>query len=361
MIPYDDLRLVNKSFEEELKKEFNDVLNNGWYILGKKVKEFEDAFAAFHKSKYALGVANGLDALILALKNYNFPQGAEVIVPSNTFIATILSILHNNLKPVLVEPDINTYNIDPSKIEAAITSNTKAIIVVHLYGKCCEMDPIVAIAKKHNLKLIEDTAQAHGAKYKSKLSGTFGEIGCFSFYPGKNLGALGDGGGVITNDDAIAKKIHQLRNYGSEVKYYNDEVGYNSRLDELQAAFLSVKLKSLNKITDHKRKIAGIYHDNLKNDFIKPNVHGDFFDVYHIYNIRHPKRDAIREFLLKNDIRAEIHYPVAPNKQKALQEIFTGKSFPISEEIHDTTLSLPCSVCHSEDDIYKVVEVLNKF
>ena len=361
MIPYDDLRLVNKSFEEEFKKEFNSLLENGWYILGKKVKEFEEAFAAFHKSKHALGVANGLDALILALKNYNFPQGTEVIVPSNTFIATILSILHNNLKPVLVEPDINTYNIDPSKIEAAITANTKAIIVVHLYGKCCEMDPIIAIAKKHNLKLIEDTAQAHGAKYKNKLSGTFGEIGCYSFYPGKNLGALGDGGGIITNDDAIAKKIHQLRNYGSEVKYYNEEIGYNSRLDELQAALLTIKLRSLNKITDHKRKLADIYHDNLKNDFIKPQVHPDFFDVYHIYNIRHKKRDEIREFLLKNDIRAEIHYPVAPNKQKALQHIFASQSFPISEEIHATTLSLPCSVCHSEDDINKVVEMLNKF
>ncbi|MBS1598495.1 MAG: DegT/DnrJ/EryC1/StrS family aminotransferase [Bacteroidetes bacterium] len=361
MIPYDDLGLVNKSFEDDFKKEFNAILSNGWYILGKYLKEFETSYAAFNKSAHCIGVANGLDALILALKNYNFNQGDEVIVPSNTFIATILAVLHNNLKPVLVEPDINTYNIDPSKIEEAITSKTKAIIVVHLYGKCCDMEKIVPIAKKHGLKIIEDTAQAHGAMYKNQLTGTFGDIGCFSFYPGKNLGALGDGGAVITNDDDIAKKIRQLRNYGSEIKYYNEEVGFNSRLDEMQAAFLSIKLKSLDKITAHKRKLANIYLENLSDDFITPQVHEHFFDVYHIFNIRHPKRDAIREHLLQNNIRAEIHYPVAPNKQKALREIFKEKSFPISEKIHNTTLSLPCSFCHSEENIYKVVEALNKF
>jgi dTDP-4-amino-4,6-dideoxygalactose transaminase len=361
MIPYDDLRLVNKTFESEFKKEFEAVLDNGWYILGKKVKEFEDAFAAFNGSKYAIGVANGLDALILALKSYDFEPGTEVIVPSNTFIATILSILHNGLKPVLVEPDIRTYNIDPKKIEEAITPKTKAIIVVHLYGKCCDMEPVLSLSRKYGLKLIEDTAQAHGAKYKNGMSGTFGEIGCFSFYPGKNLGALGDGGGIITNDDSIAKKIRQLRNYGSEIKYYNEEIGYNSRLDELQAAFLTVKLAFLNQITEHKRKLAQIYFDRLKSDFIKPDLHPDFFDVFHIFNIRHPKRDAIREYLLKHEIRAEIHYPVAPNKQKALEEIFAGQNFPISEEIHCTTLSLPCSVCHTEADIHKVTDVLNTF
>ena len=361
MIPYDDLRLVNKGFENEFRKEFDALLDNGWYILGKKVKEFEEAFAAFQGSKHAIGVANGLDALILALKSYGFAPGSEVIAPSNTFIATILSILHNGLKPVLVEPDIRTYNIDPAKIEEAITPATKAIIVVHLYGKCCDMDPVLALSRKYNLKLIEDTAQAHGAKYKNEISGSFGEIGCFSFYPGKNLGALGDGGGIVTNDDDLARKIRQLRNYGSELKYYNEEIGYNSRLDELQAAFLLVKLARLQQITDHKRKLAQIYFEQLKSDFIKPDLHPDFFDVFHIYNIRHPKRDAIREFLLKKEIRAEIHYPVAPNKQKALQEIFSGLSFPISEEIHNTTLSLPCSVCHSESDICQVAEALNAF
>jgi len=361
MIPYDDLGLVNKSFEADFKKEFNAILDNGWYILGKYLKEFETAYATFNNIRHCIGVANGLDALIIALRNYNFNQGDEVIVPSNTFIATILSVLHNNLKPILVEPDIYTYNINPEKIKEVITPRTKAIIVVHLYGKCCDMGRIVPIAEKYGLKLIEDTAQAHGAMYKDQLSGTFGDIGCFSFYPGKNLGALGDGGAIITNDDAIAKKIRQLRNYGSETKYYNEQVGFNSRLDELQAAFLLIKLRSLNKITAHKRKLAKIYLDNLNDDFIKPQVHPHFFDVYHIFNIRHPQRDEIREYLLQNNIRAEIHYPVAPNKQKALEEIFKGKSYPISEKIHSTTLSLPCSFCHSEEDIYKVVEVLNKF
>jgi dTDP-4-amino-4,6-dideoxygalactose transaminase len=361
MIPYDDLGLVNKSFEDDFKKEFNAILENGWYILGKYLKEFETAYAAFNNSRHCIGVANGLDALILALRNYNFKQGDEIIVPSNTFIATILSVLHNNLKPVLVEPDVETYNINPSKIEEAITPRTKAIIVVHLYGKCCDMSRIVSIAEKYGLKLIEDAAQAHGSMYKNQLSGTFGDIGCFSFYPGKNLGALGDGGAVITNNDEVAKKIRQLRNYGSEIKYYNEQVGFNSRLDELQAAFLLIKLKSLDKITAHKRKLAKIYLENLNDDFIKPQVHPHFFDVYHIFNIRHPQRDAIREYLLQNNIRTEIHYPVAPNKQKALLEIFKEKSYPISEKIHNTTLSLPCSFCHSEEDIYRTVEVLNKF
>ena len=361
MIPYDDLRLVNQPFEEAFKQEFAEVLANGWYILGKKVKEFEEAYAAYHGVPHAIGVANGLDALILALKAYQFEPGSEVIVPSNTFIATILSILHNQLSPVLVEPDIATCNIDPARIEAAITPRTKAIIVVHLYGKCCDMDPILAIAARHGLKLVEDSAQAHGARYRNRLAGTMGEIGCFSFYPGKNLGALGDGGGIVTSQDDLARKMRQLRNYGSEIKYYNEEVGYNSRLDEVQAALLSIKLRALDQITAHKRKLAQIYHDHLKADFMKPQVHPDFFDVYHIYNIRHPKRDALREFLLARDIRTEIHYPVAPNRQKALQGLFQGQDFPISEQIHATTLSLPCSTCHSEQDIYRVVEALNPF
>jgi dTDP-4-amino-4,6-dideoxygalactose transaminase len=361
MIPYDDLGLVNRSFESDFKKEFDSILQNGWYILGKQVKDFEDAYASFNQRNHCIGVANGLDALILSLKYYQFEPGSEILVPSNTFIATILSILHNGLQPVLVEPDPTTYNIDPAKIEAAVTSRTKAIIPVHLYGKCCEMEKIVSIAEKYGLILIEDAAQAHGAKYKNRLSGTFGSMGCFSFYPGKNLGALGDGGAVVTNDAQIAKKIRQLRNYGSEIKYYNEEVGYNSRLDEMQAAFLSIKLRALDRITEHKRKLAKIYLDNLKDDFIKPVVHPDFFDVYHIFNVRHPKRDALREYLLKQDVRTEIHYPVAPHLQIALKALFAGKTYPISEEIHATTLSLPCSFCHTADDIHKVVEIMNSF
>jgi dTDP-4-amino-4,6-dideoxygalactose transaminase len=282
-----------------------------------------------------------------------------VIVPANTFIATILAILQNGLKPVLVEPDIRTYNIDPNKIAEKITNKTKAIIVVHLYGKCCDMDPILDLCKKHNLKLIEDSAQAHGARYKNKLAGSFGDFGAFSFYPTKNLGALGDGGAITTNDDTLADKIKTLRNYGSKVKYHNDIIGYNSRLDEVQAGFLSVKLKHLEKINEHKRSLAKIYFENLNEKFIKPVNDPNFLDVFHIFNIRHARRDELKEYLLKHNIKTEIHYPVAPNKQKCLASEIGDQSYPISQEIHDTTLSLPLSFFHTEKDILQVVEVIN--
>ncbi len=282
-----------------------------------------------------------------------------MIVPANTFIATILAILQNGLKPVLVEPDIRTYNIDPNKIAEKITNKTKAIIVVHLYGKCCDMDPILDLCKKHNLKLIEDSAQAHGARYKNKLAGSFGDFGAFSFYPTKNLGALGDGGAITTNDDTLADKIKTLRNYGSKVKYHNDIIGYNSRLDEVQAGFLSVKLKHLEKINEHKRSLAKIYFENLNEKFIKPVNDPNFLDVFHIFNIRHARRDELKEYLLKHNIKTEIHYPVAPNKQKCLASEIGDQSYPISQEIHDTTLSLPLSFFHTEKDILQVVEVIN--
>jgi dTDP-4-amino-4,6-dideoxygalactose transaminase len=223
------------------------------------------------------------------------------------------------------------------------------------------MDPILALCKKYNLKLIEDCAQSHGATYKGKKTGTFGEYGAFSFYPTKNLGALGDAGAMLTNDTELDKKARILRNYGSEKKYYNQVVGYNSRLDEVQAAFLSVKLKSLDKINEHKRNLAQLYLNGIKNDFIKPQIHPDFYDVYHIFNIRHPKRDALKEHLLNHGIKTEIHYPVAPNNQEALKEVFKGEQFPISEEIHQTTLSLPISYFHTTNDVERVIEVLNKF
>lgn len=360
MIEYENLSLLNKPFFDELSQSFDKVLHSGWYILGESVKKFESEFAAYHNVKNCIGVASGLDAITLSLKSFNFEKGSEVIVPSNTYIATILSVLHCDLKPVMVEPAIETYNIDPQKIEQNITSNTKAIVVVHLYGKSCEMNPILALCKKYNLKLIEDCAQSHGAKYRNKLTGTFGDFGAFSFYPTKNLGALADAGGVLCNNDALATTVRKLRNYGSEKKYFNDLVGYNSRLDEMQGAFLSIKLKHLDKINTHKRKLASIYLNELKDDFIKPHVHADFFDVYHIFCIRHPKRDALKEYLMKNNVKTEIHYPLPPHKQKAMNGIFSG-TYPISEEIHNTTLSLPISFCHSENDIYKVVEIMNKF
>ncbi len=360
MIEYENLYRSNKVFFEEYKQKFEAVLNSGWFILGKNVESFEKHFAAYHNIKYCFGVASGLDALLLSLKALEIEQGSEVIVPSNTYIATILAILHAGMKPVLVEPDISTYNIDPEKIEESITPFTKALMIVHLYGKSCAMDEITTLCKKYNLKLIEDCAQSHGAKYNGKLTGTFGEFGAFSFYPTKNLGALGDGGAVLLNDDSLAVKIKQLRNYGSDVKYYNEVVGYNSRLDEVQAGFLDIKLKKLDQINEHKRKLARIYLENLKSDFIKPAVDENYFDVYHIFNVRHTKRNKLREYLLNNEIKTDIHYPVAPHKQNAMKDIIKG-SFPISEEIHNTTLSLPCSFGHTEDEIYRVVEVMNKF
>lgn len=360
MIEYENLHKSNSIFFEELKKSFDDTLNSGWFILGKKVEKFEQEFSSYYNEKYCFGLASGLDALLLSLKAFDFERESEVIVPSNTYIATILSILHAGLKPVLVEPDILTYNIDPKKIEESITANTKAIMIVHLYGKSCEMDKIVEICGKYKLRLIEDCAQSHGAKFKGQLTGTFGEFGAFSFYPTKNLGALGDAGAVITNDESLAIKIKRLRNYGSDVKYYNEVVGYNSRLDEVQAGFLSIKLNKLDEINTHKRKLAQIYFDNLKDDFIKPVVDKNYFDVYHIFNIRHKKRDELKDYLLKNEIKTDIHYPVAPHKQNAIINILEG-SYPISEEIHNTTLSLPCSFGHTEEEIYQVVEVMNKF
>ena len=361
MIEYENLKVLNQSFFKEYLLEFEKTMNSGWYILGNRVNEFETQFAHYLNSKYVSGVASGLDALILALKAFEFEKDDEVIVPSNTYIATILAIMHAGLKPVLVEPNIETYNIDPALIENSITSKTKAIIIVHLYGKACDMDPIHNLCNKYDLKLIEDCAQSHGAIYKGKKTGTFGDFGAFSFYPTKNLGALGDAGAIATQSLPLYEKINTLRNYGSKTKYYNEIVGYNSRLDEIQAAFLSVKLKYLDDINQHKRELADLYHNNLKSDFIKPVRHTDYFDVFHIYNIRHPKRDQLKEYLLKHNIKTEIHYPVSPNKQKAMTEILGNSHFPISEEIHATTLSLPISYCHTTDDICKVVEVLNQF
>lgn len=361
MTEYENLRKLNEAFVEQYRQKFEAVLTSGWFILGQQVKQFENDFANYCGTNHCIGVANGLDALILSLRAFNFRPGGEVIVPSNTYIATILSILNCGLKPVLVEPDISTYNIDSKRIEESITKNTVAIMVVHLYGKCCEMDAICSIAKQHELKLVEDCAQAHGAMFKNRMAGSFGDFSAFSFYPTKNLGALGDGGSLNTNSDELDIIARKLRNYGSEKKYYNDIVGVNSRLDELQAAFLSVKLKHLDNINTHKRKLASLYQANLKDDFIKPQVHPDYFDVFHIYNVRHPKRDELKTHLMKNNVGTEIHYPVAPHKQVAMRGFFDSTRFPVSEEIHATTLSLPISYFHTEDDVLEVIEVMNGF
>jgi dTDP-4-amino-4,6-dideoxygalactose transaminase len=361
MIEYEDLVKFNKTFSDEIIKSFIKTFESGLYILGPNVLNFEKEFASYCRAKHCIGVNSCLDALTLSLMSLKLEKNDEVIVPSNTFIATINSILLNQLKPVLVEPDIRTYNIDPNKIEQAITSRTKAITVVHLYGKPCDMDPILEIAKKYNLKLVEDCAQAHGAMYKGKKVGGFGDLGAFSFYPTKNLGAFGDGGAIVTNNKNLEEIIRKLRNYGSSVKYYNDLVGFNSRLDEMQAGFLLVKLKKLDEVNEHKRKLAQIYLKNLKDDFIKPFIDPDYYDVYHIFNVRNPNRENLKQYLLENEIKTEIHYPVSPNKQKSMKEILDNVSCPISEEIHRTTLSLPISYFHTEDDIWKVVGIMNRF
>ncbi|MBC7749357.1 MAG: DegT/DnrJ/EryC1/StrS family aminotransferase, partial [Methylotenera sp.] len=287
MLEYENLKKVNEPFFEEYKKAFSELLDSGWFILGNNVKKFEEEFAAYCGSQYCVGLGSGLDSLILSLKALEIPEGSEVIIPSNTFIATILAVIHCNLKPILVEPNIKTYNIDPELIQKAISVKTKTIIAVHLYGKVCEMDEILKIADQHNLYVIEDCAQAHGARYKGQKAGTFGIINAFSFYPTKNLGALGDGGAITTNDQALAEKVKLLRNYGSKIKYHNEISGYNSRLDEIQAVFLSIKLKHLDKINSHKRDLAQIYFENLKSDFIKPQINPSYFDVYYVFNVRH--------------------------------------------------------------------------
>ena len=346
---------------EEYTSAFKKVLDSGWYIIGKEVKEFEKEFAAYCNVKNCIGVANGLDAITLSLVALDLPKGAEVIVPSNTYIASILSILQAGLKPVLVEPDINTYNIDPNLIEAHITTKTAAILVVHLYGKACKMDDIQLLCNKYNLKLVEDCAQAHGAMFKGQKAGSFGEYGAFSFYPTKNLGALGDAGAITTQNDQLAEKVAMLRNYGSKVKYYNEVVGYNSRLDEMQAAFLNIKLKKIDAINEHKRSLAKQYLTQLNGQFILPQVNADYFDVYHIFTIRHPERERLKAYLLEHQIKTEIHYPVSPNKQVAMQGIIEDKAYPISELIHQTTLSLPISYFHTAKDIEYIIEVLNSF
>lgn len=360
MIEYENLQKLNSSFMDEFKTVSNNVIESGWYVLGKHVENFEKEYANYNKVNYCIGVANGLDALTLSLKALDLPEGSEVLVPSNTYIATILSIVQNGLKPVFVEPDISTYNIDPQKIKEKISTKTRAILIVHLYGKACEMDSIMEIVKENNLYLVEDCAQAHGAKYKGKMVGTFGHLSAFSFYPTKNLGALGDAGAVLTNEESLRIRIKRLRNYGSDVKYYNEVIGFNSRLDEIQAAFLTIKLKKLNEIIAHKRNLARIYNQEIHSNFIKPVFHKDYFDVFHIYNIRHENRDSLREYLLLEGIKTEIHYPVSPNKQNAMKEI-ADDPCPISEEIHRTTLSLPISYFHTEQDVIHISKKINKF
>ena len=363
MIQFLNLKGVNAQYRDELIEACTKVIDSGWYVQGNEHKEFEKEFAEYCGTKYAIGVANGLDALILILRAYKelgiINDGDEVIVPSNTYIASILAISENNLVPVLVEPDINTYLIDPTKIEEKITSKTKAIMPVHLYGQTCEMEKINEIAKKYNLKVIEDSAQSHGAYYKDKRSGNLSNASGFSFYPGKNLGALGDGGAVTTNDEELANAIKALGNYGSHKKHENLYRGVNSRLDEIQAVMLRVKLRYLDNQIEKRKEIANYYLENIKNEnIILPTVMTD--SVWHLFVIRTTKREDLQKYLLDNGIQTLIHYPIAPHKQEAYKER-RDENFPVSEQIHDEVLSLPISGVQSFEDTKKIVEIMNRY
>jgi dTDP-4-amino-4,6-dideoxygalactose transaminase len=365
MIKFLDLKKINDHYEPEISNAIQRVLKSGWYLLGEELNSFEHEFSTYCGTKHCIGVANGLDALILILRAYKemgiMQDGDEILVPANTYIASILSITANNLNPVLVEPDIHTCNIDPSKIEAKISKKTKAIMVVHLYGQAGPMNEINTIAKKYNLKVIEDSAQAHGAVYNSKRTGNLGDASGFSFYPGKNLGCLGDGGAVTTNDDQLADVVKTLRNYGSKTKYVNDFKGMNSRLDEIHAAVLRVKLKGLDSDNEKRRKISAIYRQQIKNpQIILPLVADEMSHVWHLFVVRTNKRDQLQQYLTNQQIQTLIHYPLAPHKQAAYKE-WNNLNLPITEQIHNQVLSLPISPVLNNDEVFNVVEMINKF
>jgi dTDP-4-amino-4,6-dideoxygalactose transaminase len=366
MIKFLDLYKINQSHKKELLQAFERVLDSGWYILGNEVKSFEKEFAIYCGTKYAIGVANGLDALILIIRAYKelgvFKDGDEIIVPSNTYIASILAISANQLVPILVEPNIQTFNLDSSLIESNITSRTVAILPVHLYGQLCDMEAINIIAKIHSLKVIEDCAQSHGAiDNLGKMAGNLGDVGGHSFYPGKNLGALGDAGAITTNDPNLAIAIKTLLNYGSEEKYKNKYKGLNSRLDELQAAILRVKLNKLTDDTKKRKKVAEKYLSGIKSDkIILPKVESNDAHVWHLFVIRTEDRNALQKYLNNHNIQTVIHYPIPPHKQEAYQEL-NGLKLPISEKLHKQVLSIPISPVMSNTEVDEVIKVINNY
>lgn len=361
-IPFFDLKAAQQELSSALEQSFDRTLNSGWYILGNEVKQFEQEFADYCEATYCVGVGNGLEALHMILRAYGIGEGDEVIVPSNTYIATWLAANYAGASPVPVEPDESTYNIDPMRIEAAITTQTKAIIAVHLYGQPADMDTINAIAKKYNLKVIEDAAQAHGARYKGRRVGSLGDAAGFSFYPGKNLGALGDGGAVTTNDTELADKVRVLCNYGSRVKYHNEVKGFNSRLDELQAAFLREKLKQLDAWNERRAKVAKQYIDCLSGKPLGlPLVTEWCSPAWHLFVIRHPRRDQLQSTLGDAGIGTLVHYPIPPHMQAAYQANGWSKgSFPIAEQMADELLSLPMGPHINAQQVDHVCEILTK-
>lgn len=357
-IPFLDLKEPYLELKEELDAAYRRVMESGWYILGQEVEAFEQEFATYCGVKHCVGVGNGLEALHLILRGMGIGHGDEVIVPANTYIATWLAVSYAGAMPVPVEPDERTCNINPKLIEAAISDRTKAILPVHLYGQSADMDPINAIALRYGLKVVEDAAQAHGAEYKGKRVGRLGDAAGFSFYPGKNLGALGDGGAVVTNDDALAVKIRTLRNYGSRVKYYNDVKGFNSRLDELQAAFLRVKLSRLDEWNERRRKVAHRYFSELASatNLILPYVPEWADPVWHLFVVRYPRRDELQERLTEVGIDTLIHYPIPPHLSKAYALELDGTCFPITERLASTVLSLPMGPHLNSKDCIRIAK-----
>lgn len=362
-IPFVTFIPLEKELDHDIRAAFERVYNRSWYIEGEEDKAFEQAFADYCGVRYAIGVGNGLDALMLALKALGVGEGDEVIVPSNTYIATALAVTYVGAKPVFVEPCMDTFNIDPNLIEEKITDKTKAIMPVHLYGQACDMDPIMEIARKHNLFVVEDCAQAHGAMYKGKRVGSFGDAAGFSFYPGKNLGALGDAGAAVTNNKELADKIRALGNYGSDYKYHHIYKGNNSRLDEFQAAFLSAKLPILDKVNEDRRRIARAYSEGIKNEkIILPSVRDECVPVWHIYAVRCSERDALEKHLNDLEIGTNKHYPIPMHLQECYKDLGMAKgSLPLAEEISATELSLPLYYGMTDEQIRYVIDSVNSF
>lgn len=364
MIPFLSFEGTNKYIKSELLAAFEKFVDSQYYVLGESVKNFEKKYAEFNGVKYCVGVGNGLDALHIALKALNIGPKDEVIVPSNTYIATVLAISFVGAKPVFVEPDIRTYNLNPALIEQATTDNTKAIMPVHLYGQACQMDQIMQIASKHNLYVIEDNAQAHGATYKGKPTGSFGNINATSFYPSKNLGALGEAGAITTDNEDLAQKSAALRNYGSVQRYYNEVKGLNSRLDEMQASILSIKLNYLAQWTEERIRLGELYQYLLRGvgDLVLPEIAENATCVYHLFVIRTQKREQLQAHLQKNGIGTVIHYPVPPHLQKAYQELNLKKgTFPVAEQIAETCLSLPLYIGLQQSQVEQVCNIIKNF
>ena len=364
MIKYLDLKAINQLHDAEIRAAISGVLDSGWYLKGEVTRHFEQHYAEFIGTKYCIGCANGLDALTLILRAYIelgvMQKGDEVIVPANTYIASILAITACGLTPVLVEPDINTFQIDDTKIEAAITARTRAIMIVHLYGRCAYTDKIGEICRQHGLKLIEDNAQAHGCMFDDRRTGSFGNAAAHSFYPGKNLGALGDAGAITTDDEELASVVRSLGNYGSSTKYVHDYQGCNSRIDELQAAMLDVKLRYLDEENNRRKEIAALYNSKVTNSLIRMPKCDDRDCVWHIFPVLCEHRDRLQQYLKDNGVETQIHYPIPPHKQRCYSD-WNKLSLPITEQIHKEELSLPCNQALTDEQVNTIIDLLNNY